>query len=122
MGTARFQMAPVVAMYQLYFKSTKQKIAAQRYLSSRLIKQPYTECPDTAKSLSDCNLNENKKVYGLKLQHDISTNYHTHTNSKQNITNTQHDYFKGITNTLNVIQKLNSGRSTICFQLIRISQ
>ena len=49
MGTARFQMAPVVAMYQLYFKSTKQKIAAQRYLSSRLIKQPYTECPDMAK-------------------------------------------------------------------------
>ena len=78
MGTARFQMAPVVAMYQLYFKSTKQKIAAQRYLSSRLIKQLYTQCPDTAKSLSDCNLNENKKVYGLKLQHDISTNYHTH--------------------------------------------
>ena len=60
MGTARFQMAPVVAMYQLYFKSTKQKIAAQRYLSSRLIKQPYTECPDMAKSLSDCNLDENK--------------------------------------------------------------
>ena len=60
MGTARFQMATVVAMYQLYFKSTKQKIAAQRYLSSRLIKQPYTECPDMAKSLSDCNLDENK--------------------------------------------------------------
>ena len=60
MGTARFYMASTVAMYQLYFLSTKQKIAAKRYLSSRLIKQPYTECQDMAKSLSDFILNESK--------------------------------------------------------------